>query len=165
MAIVGLWHGVGWGFVIWGVLHGCYLVAYRIWEAARQKRAPAAQSSRVSQFVWQALTLLAVVTAWVPFRANSLRQAAEMLRSMFFTFNPRISFSLNFYLVTLLVGVVCILEPYLRDWIGKLDAVAEHHLRLAAANTYLLRPALYALGLLLFIIFDGRDVQFIYFQF
>jgi hypothetical protein len=32
-------------------------------------------------------------------------------------------------------------------------------------NTYLFRPALYALGLLLFIIFDERNTQFIYFQF
>lgn len=165
MAIVGLWHGVGWGFVVWGILHGCYLVIYRIWEAAQKKRADVSQPSRFSQIIWRAGTLVAVVSAWVPFRANSLHQAAEMLRSMFFSFNPRISFSLNFYLVTLLVGAVCILEPYLRDGIGKLDAVAEHHVRLVAANTFLLRPALYALGLLLFIIFDGRDVQFIYFQF
>ena len=165
MAVVGLWHGVGWGFVIWGVLHGCYLVTYRVWETAQQGRAPAPHPSRLSRLLWQAGTLIAVVGAWVPFRATTLRQATEMLRSMFFTFNPRISFSLNFYLVTLLVGVVCMLEPYLRDWMCKLDALAEHHVRLAAANTYLLRPALYALGLLLFIIFDGRDVQFIYFQF
>jgi alginate O-acetyltransferase complex protein AlgI len=165
MAVVGLWHGVGWGFVIWGVLHGSYLVIYRIWEGAQQRRTPKAQSWRLTQLLWQTGTFIAVVSAWVPFRATTTGQAAEMMRSMFFTFNPRISFSLNFYLVTLLVGGVCILEPYLRDGICKLDAVAEHQVRLAAANTYLFRPALYALGMLLFVIFDGRDVQFIYFQF
>jgi alginate O-acetyltransferase complex protein AlgI len=165
MAVVGLWHGVGWGFVLWGVLHGCYLVAYRMWDAAKQKQASVAGPSRVSRFGWQAATLLAVVSAWVPFRANSLAQAGEMLRSMFFTFNPRISFSLNFYLVTLLVGAVCLVEPYARDWFVRLDSLAANRLRLAIANTYFVRPALYALGLLLFIVFDGRDVQFIYFQF
>lgn len=46
-----------------------------------------------------------------------------------------------------------------------LDAAAEKHVRLAMANVYLLRPALYALGLLLFVIFDERNVQFIYVQF
>ena len=165
MALVGLWHGVGWGFVIWGLLHGCYLTAYRIWQTGREKHAPAAKPSRLSQLMWQAGTLVAVVSAWVPFRATSLRQAAEMLHSMFFTFNPRISFSLNSYLATLLVGAVCILEPYIQSWICKFNALAERHVRLAAANTYLLRPALYAFGLLLFMIFDGRDIQFIYFQF
>jgi alginate O-acetyltransferase complex protein AlgI len=165
MALVGLWHGVGWGFVVWGLLHGCYLVTYRIWQAAGEKRTPPAKPSRLSQLIWQAGTLIAVTAAWVPFRAASLRQAAEMLHSMFFTLNPRISFSLNSYLATLLVGAVCIAEPYIRGLIGKWDAVADHHVRLAAANAYLLRPALYAFGLLFFMIFDGRDVQFIYFQF
>jgi alginate O-acetyltransferase complex protein AlgI len=165
MALVGLWHGIGWGFVIWGLLHGCYLVTYRIWQSVREKHTPLWKPSRLSQVIWQVATLIAVVSAWVPFRATTLRQAAEMLHSMFFTFSPRISFSLNSYLVTLLMAAVCISEPYVRGWICKLDAVAERHLRLAAANTYLMRPALYAFGLLLFMIFDGRDVQFIYFQF
>jgi alginate O-acetyltransferase complex protein AlgI len=165
MAVVGLWHGAGAGFLIWGVLHGCYLVAYRIWEGWQHGRIAAAKPSRLSGAVWQVVTLAAVVTAWVPFRAANLRQAMEMLHSMFFTFNPRISFSLNSYLVTLLVGTICLLEPVLRAGICKLDEAAEKRLRLAMANMYLLRPALYALGLLLFVIFDERSVQFIYFQF
>jgi hypothetical protein len=115
--------------------------------------------------VWQAGTLIAVMAAWVPFRATSLRQAIEMLRSMFFSFSPRISFSLDFYLVTMLVGAVCVLEPYVRDWFCKLDAVIEQHAVLVAVNAYLLRPLLYALGLLLFLMFNEREVQFIYFQF
>jgi alginate O-acetyltransferase complex protein AlgI len=165
MGVVGLWHGVGWGFVIWGMLHGCYLVAYRIWERVQQKRAPAAQTSRLPGMLWQIGTLVAVIGAWVPFRAATLQQATEMLRSMFFGFNPRISFSLNSYLVTLLVCGVCVLEPLLKEQIGKLDALAKRHMHLAVANTYLFRPTLYALGLLLFIIFDERNTQFIYFQF
>jgi alginate O-acetyltransferase complex protein AlgI len=165
MAVVGLWHGAGGGFLIWGVLHGCYLVTYRIWEGRQQRRVPVAEPSRVPGLLWQVITLVAVVAAWVPFRAANLRQALEMLHTMFFSFSPKISFSLNSYLVTLLVGAVCMLEPLLREGICKLDAVAERHLRLAVANVYLFRPVLYALGLLLFVIFDERSVQFIYFQF
>jgi hypothetical protein len=131
----------------------------------RQKRTPEAKPSRLSRVLWRFATLTAVVAAWVPFRAATAGQAIEMLRSMFFSFSPRISFSLDSYLVTLLVGTICVLEPVLRDGICKLDEVAERHVRLAMANTYLLRPALYALGLLLFFIFDERNVQFIYFQF
>ena len=38
MSLVGLWHGAGWPFLVWGCLHGLYLVAYRAWEAfARTK--------------------------------------------------------------------------------------------------------------------------------
>lgn len=165
MALVGLWHGIGWGFVLWGVLHGCYLVVYRIWEGGQQKRATRQSPSRLAQAAWQTGTFIAVIAAWVPFRAASLGQATEMLRSMFFTFNPRISFSLNFYLVTLLTGAVCLVEPFVRDWMSRLDATAAQHISVAVANNYLFRPALYALGLMLFIMFDERSVQFIYFQF
>jgi alginate O-acetyltransferase complex protein AlgI len=164
MAIVGLWHGAGAGFVIWGVMHGLYLVAYRIWESM-QHTTPDAKPSRVTSFLWQAGTLVAVVAAWVPFRATSLRQTGEMLHSMFFTFSPRISFSLDFYLITVLVAGVCILEPLVRGWFTKLDLAVEQHVILGTANLYLFRPALYALGLLLFLIFSEREVQFIYFQF
>jgi alginate O-acetyltransferase complex protein AlgI len=165
MAVVGLWHGVGGGFLLWGTLHGCYLAAYRIWERMQQKQAPEANASRLSGMLLRLVTLTAVIVAWVPFRAQTTPQAIEMLRSMFFSFSPRISFSLNSYLITLVIAAVCVLEPVLRDGIDKLDALAEPHVRLAMANTYLLRPALYALGLLLFVMFDERSVQFIYFQF
>jgi alginate O-acetyltransferase complex protein AlgI len=164
MAIVGLWHGAGAGFVIWGLLHGLYLVTYRIWESALQKR-PDTNPSRLTSFLWQAGTLVAVVAAWVPFRATSLRQTSEMLRSMFFTFSPRISFSLDFYLITVMVAGVCVVEPFVREWFARLDAAVEHHVMLGTANLYLFRPVLYALALLLFLIFSEREVQFIYFQF
>ena len=165
MAVVGLWHGVGGGFLLWGTLHGCYLAAYRIWERMHQKRALAAKPSRLSGTLLQLITLVAVTVAWVPFRAETTHQAIEMLRSLIFSFSPRISFSLNSYLITLVIAAVCVLEPVLREGIDKLDALAEPHVRLAMANIYLLRPALYALGLFLFVMFDERSVQFIYFQF
>jgi alginate O-acetyltransferase complex protein AlgI len=165
MIVVGLWHGAGWGFVIWGMLHGCYLVAYRKWESVGQNRVAQAKLSRLTRLAWQVGTLIAVVVAWVPFRATSLRQTVEMLRVMFFSFDLKISFSLEFYLVTVLIGFVCVLEPYLQEWICRFDTLAEKRVQLATTNMYLLRPALYALALLMFVIFDERNVQFIYFQF
>lgn len=165
MALVGLWHGAGLGFVIWGVLHGCYLVAYRGWETLRSARWPHLEKSRTAGLAWQAATLVAVLVAWVPFRAESLHQAVTMLRSMFFGFSFRISYSVNFYLVTLLVAAYCIAEPYLADVIAQFDKSAIRNARLMAANLYLARPLVYAFGLLLFFAFDERNIQFIYFQF
>ena len=67
--------------------------------------------------------------------------------------------------MTLLLVGVCAIEPYLWACISKLDVLAERHAKLSIANLFLLRPALYGLGLLLFVSFDSRDVRFIYFQF
>jgi alginate O-acetyltransferase complex protein AlgI len=83
MLLGGLWHGAGWTFVIWGALHGLYLTvnhAFRGWLGERrhgwlQDRA----AYRVGSW---ALTLLAVVFAWVFFRAETLSGAVRMVQAM-----------------------------------------------------------------------------------
>jgi alginate O-acetyltransferase complex protein AlgI len=160
MALVGLWHGAGWGFVIWGLMHGCYLAAYRLWEIIGERRFPRFLKSRLAVGLWRIFTLLAVTAAWIPFRASSLKQAVSMLRSLVVPHGLRPSYQVNFYLITLLVIVYTLLEPLLAKWFERLDKHIPEALRLA-----LWRPAVYACALLLFLIFDDRNTQFIYFQF
>ena len=77
MALGGLWHGAGWGFVIWGALHGLYLITNHGWRSVfGEARAPAARAAS-----W-ALTFLAVAVGWVFFRAASLSAATAMLAAM-----------------------------------------------------------------------------------
>jgi alginate O-acetyltransferase complex protein AlgI len=73
MLLAGLWHGAAWNFVIWGGLHGIYLVLHR--EYRRQFRP-------LPEIPGRMLTLLAVIVAWVPFRAGSLTGTLAMLRGM-----------------------------------------------------------------------------------
>jgi D-alanyl-lipoteichoic acid acyltransferase DltB (MBOAT superfamily) len=70
MLLGGLWHGAAWNFVLWGGLHGLYLVLH----ARFPWRLPAVAA--------RTLTLLAVVVAWVPFRASGLSATMAMLRGM-----------------------------------------------------------------------------------
>jgi len=77
MLLGGLWHGAGWTFVIWGGLHGLYLVAHHLW----QRLAPPLAGRAFRLAAW-ALTFLAVVLAWVIFRAESLDGAMVMYRAM-----------------------------------------------------------------------------------
>lgn len=88
-----------------------------------------------------------------------------MLSPMFWRFTYGMSYSVNFYLVTILVCGFCALEPYLGGLIQKADALGERIRGYAGVNEYLLRPLAYACLLLLFLAFDDRDMQFIYFQF
>ena len=76
MLLGGLWHGAAWRFLLWGGLHGLYLVIHQEW----QRRVPTAL--RLPPFAAHALTLLAVVVAWVPFRAANLSATVAMLRGM-----------------------------------------------------------------------------------
>ena len=79
MTLGGLWHGAAWTFVLWGVLHGVFLMVHRSF-AALCKRAPLldrAFQSWVGTVLRIATTFLCVCVAWVFFRAPSLREALQ----------------------------------------------------------------------------------------
>jgi len=70
MLLGGLWHGAGWTFVIWGGLHGLYLVLQQAWQ-----RAFGAVRARWWPGV---LTFLAVMLAWIFFRAPDVATAWDI---------------------------------------------------------------------------------------
>ena len=74
MLLGGLWHGAGWTFIIWGALHGVYLLINHAWRHYCAWRMPA-------PLAW-ALTMLAVVVAWVLFRAPDMASAFAILKGM-----------------------------------------------------------------------------------
>jgi D-alanyl-lipoteichoic acid acyltransferase DltB (MBOAT superfamily) len=165
MALVGLWHGAGWGFVAWGVMHGTYLVLYRIWENLCETRLPGLAKSRLAAWGWRGFTLVAVTAAWIPFRAATGADAAHMLASMFGHFRFGTSYGFSSYLVVLLTAVFCAVEPFLAAAWSNAEALLTTRRGGWVASCYVLRPMVYAFGLLLFLSFDDRSMQFIYFQF
>jgi D-alanyl-lipoteichoic acid acyltransferase DltB (MBOAT superfamily) len=84
MLLGGLWHGAEWTFVLWGGLHGLYLVVNHAWHALREKigwmngQPPAG----VGLFAGRAITFAAVVVAWVTFRAETMQGVVGMYRAM-----------------------------------------------------------------------------------
>lgn len=75
--VCGLWHGVSWGFVIWGVLHGVYMAAEVFWRPY-QKRLHKTLRIEKTHFlrIWQTvLTFHLVCFSWVFFRAQSVGDA------------------------------------------------------------------------------------------
>lgn len=85
----GVWHGAGWGFVIWGVLHGLALVTHRIYTLILEYKTKDWQGFarfRKSLF-YKAICLFVtfnfVNIAWVFFRSESLEGAYNMLCGMF----------------------------------------------------------------------------------
>jgi alginate O-acetyltransferase complex protein AlgI len=86
MLLGGLWHGAGWTFVFWGGLHGMYLMLHHGLRALIDGgRIPALARLRGAAFVtvlsW-ALTMLAVVVAWVFFRAETFAGASRIVAAM-----------------------------------------------------------------------------------
>ncbi|WP_309246667.1 MBOAT family O-acyltransferase [Ramlibacter montanisoli] len=81
MVLGGLWHGAGWTFVVWGTLHGCYLLVNHAWRAFRRRHGWG-EGGRAAALAAGALTFLAVVVGWVFFRADSMASAVTMLQGM-----------------------------------------------------------------------------------
>ena len=80
MGLGGLWHGAAWTVVAWGALHGVYLCINHAWNHFRPAAPPRfARAADLAAFI---LTFLAVVIAWVFFRADSLASALSVLSKM-----------------------------------------------------------------------------------
>ena len=73
MTLAGVWHGSGWTFIVFGVLHGVYLVANHAWRLWGMRRP---FPGRV------VVTYLAVLIGAVVFRAPSLTVAGQVLAGM-----------------------------------------------------------------------------------
>ena len=81
MLLGGLWHGAGWTFVIWGGLHGFYLMVNHAWRGFKEKLdwGDGGQMAKLGAGV---LTFLVVVVGWVFFRVDSYSSALVMLKGM-----------------------------------------------------------------------------------
>ncbi|WP_029888389.1 MBOAT family O-acyltransferase [Aliarcobacter lanthieri] len=72
--IGGLWHGAGWTFIFWGLLHGVALAIHRVWQSL---------GYRMNTIIAWFITFNFVNIAWVFFRAKSWDDAIKVLSSMF----------------------------------------------------------------------------------
>ncbi len=148
MVLGGLWHGAGWTFLIWGLLHGFLLSAGRRLAAPPLGRWP----SRIGLF--------AVVTlAWVFFRADTIGQALTYLGELFSISGAGLAGlgSLPSLLLTMCICLTFLAsEALLED-----SAQARQLMRLRTAR--LVRAGGLCLSLALFSSFSGG--AFVYFQF
>jgi D-alanyl-lipoteichoic acid acyltransferase DltB (MBOAT superfamily) len=81
MLIGGLWHGASWLFVIWGALHGLFLICERL--LTRRFGQHAILSHSATQCGLGVLTYILVCIGWVFFRASDLPTALQLIQTMF----------------------------------------------------------------------------------
>ena len=95
MLVSGIWHGAGWNFIAWGLVHGFYQVAGDI-LAPRLDRLRKRLGARTesASYAWgrMIVTFALIDLAWIFFRAESISLALDYLRRMFTCFNPWVLF-------------------------------------------------------------------------
>jgi alginate O-acetyltransferase complex protein AlgI len=86
MLLGGLWHGASWSFMIWGGLHGAFLIVNRLW-AATSLRQRLRGLSGLPRLLWQlacvALTFHCVCAAWCFFRLTDFTQSLTCIGKCF----------------------------------------------------------------------------------
>lgn len=156
MSLVGLWHGAGLAFILWGTWHGCLMVLHRLLEP----RVPTAVPEWVRKLGGWVLTMIGVQAGWILFRAPTAGQAFHMLWTMLSLRGLRPAFGVNDYLVlALALGFYLFLEPRVRAF------VVREPSKEPPRWTFWLRPVAYALCIQGMFLFDRTNVAFIYFQF
>jgi D-alanyl-lipoteichoic acid acyltransferase DltB (MBOAT superfamily) len=160
MLLGGLWHGAAWVFVIWGLLHGFYLILERLTAPFYQL---ACDLLHLPQWLRTAVAMLSVFIltcfAWIFFRAQNLEAALTSIGKLFDVggyhltldlFSPQLALTVVMVIFVLSIDVASKIEP-IKVW-------------------YVRRPVLRFAGvlvmfqtILLFGAFTGS--RFIYFQF
>jgi alginate O-acetyltransferase complex protein AlgI len=84
MTLGGLWHGASWTFVVWGVMHGLFLIVHRAFTrfARSWSRLEFWLHTALGTALCTALTLLSVCVGWVFFRCQTFAAALTMLGKM-----------------------------------------------------------------------------------
>jgi D-alanyl-lipoteichoic acid acyltransferase DltB (MBOAT superfamily) len=82
MTLAGVWHGAGWNFVLWGVLHGIFLMVNHLWRKLPDFGPPPKGWRWGATVGSWTLTLVAVVQAWVLFRSPNLPTAWRIWQGM-----------------------------------------------------------------------------------
>jgi len=93
--VSGLWHGANWTFVIWGALHGTYLIiALALTNPKKQfSSLIQKQSKSFNKLLDVTITFLLVTFAWIFFRANNLDDAIYIISNLFVNYNEILNLS------------------------------------------------------------------------
>lgn len=166
MLLGGLWHGANWTFVVWGALHGAFLIVNHGFNHLRERWLLPAVPAPLGVL----LTLTAVMFAWVPFRADSMATTWSIWSAMLTlpaasmeTVNASgvpVEKAARILLVWLLVALVC---PNSQTLVGRLQE------RFTSASGGTVRWAV--LGVTMGALFAitvmslGNVSEFLYFQF
>lgn len=156
MGIGGLWHGASWAFVIWGLLHGLYLVIEH-GVRARWRATLSRMAGPVTLPLLALATFVLVSLTWIPFRAPDLATALSLLGALV---GGDFGSALPFHWIAgtwLSMGAILIGGWWLRD-----RSLEQIHDALSLPARALL---LATMAVTLLLVSGGDERAFIYFQF
>jgi D-alanyl-lipoteichoic acid acyltransferase DltB (MBOAT superfamily) len=160
--ISGLWHGASWNFVIWGALHGVYLIFGSLTQSIQTKFF-GLFGKRIGDILENLITVFLVIFAWIFFRAKTFADAKYVIKNIFKDSSHSIS------QITSIIG----LKELMILGLGVLILETVHRMQnnYQMGNWIETKPRWFRWSVYYFLIFAllsfgfFGEVQFIYFQF
>lgn len=160
MLLGGLWHGANWTFIIWGFLHGLYLIGQRVIEPMTNRLVQFLPKA-ISTIIGIAITFVLVNVAWIFFRSQSIDDAFRILVQIISM--EDISFAgvkQKFQLFKIIVIISALVSCELIYYLYRDKVVALFH------NSYIFQIILSCIMLWMILLFGSfASNNFIYFQF
>lgn len=152
--ISGVWHGAAWNFIIWGALHGLFLVV----ENLTSKGKPTNEISIFYRTVKVVYTFVLVSFAWIFFRANTVEDSFAIINNIFVNTGGIYVPDLKLFGYGLLSLSILLIKEFLEEYFP--------NNRLTNSKNFLLR-SIFVIFLIYCILLFGvlESGQFIYFQF
>lgn len=153
--VVGIWHGAGWNFILFGAWHAFGLVTYRLWQNSRPlKDKKEARGWKAALFMF--LTLHFHIANWPLFRARNLRGALEVYEQLF-------AFELTPFRVSPLVLLIIIGSYAFHytpvEWVERAEKTTMRWPPMAQAGLIAI------LASVMMLVSAANPAPFIYFQF
>lgn len=152
--ISGIWHGAGWTFIIWGILHGVGVMICRRWKNTGGK-----MPSWLGMFV----TFFFVNILWVLFRADTLHQAWVIIRSMFDNLNLTLTPVFTSHLPSILPNMTNMLILFGAIFLSVFGPTAYE--LMTEFRHYKIKSVMTVCCLIVGVLFLSRVVTFLYFNF
>lgn len=120
MLLGGLWHGSGWGFILWGGVHGMYLVIHRLLSPFFKTLIRLSRTPDIVVRCLQILMMFTLVTmAWIPFRAQTFGDAISVFTQIVSFEDLSIAGVVQKYETLrglLLIGMVVMIDAAISTW-------------------------------------------------
>lgn len=148
-----MWHGAAWTFVVWGALHGTFLVVERLLRGKIHIKINAFNGVLLAL-----LTYTLVNFTWVFFRAREFSVAKNMITSMFFL-NEEGEKIIESFDIIKVFSLITIL--FICHWLMRNTSMKEVSQKISP----FVLGVVWAMMIFLIVIAQGSSEQFIYFQF
>jgi alginate O-acetyltransferase complex protein AlgI len=186
MLLGGLWHGANWTFVIWGGLHGFYLIINHLYiHKIKSLTISSNKQSNIAVILFnRMITFGAIIFAWIFFRAESIDGSINILKSILgfngipiklsaSAISPNNLLNINGILWLIALLLIVWFAPNTQQIMSNYNPalnIDKYHEKISSILSW--KPNLFwglSLGLILFIalskVLQANESEFLYFQF